>query len=73
MFQESRVLIINKIDLLPYVDCQVGKMRERALQLNGNLEIFEVSCRTGKGLEPWFDWLRRQVGDCKAEVDGSKT
>ena len=73
MFQESRVLIINKIDLLPYVDCHVGKMRERALQLNANLEIFEVSCRTGEGLDPWFDWLRRQVRDRKAEVDGTKT
>jgi len=73
MFQESRVLIINKIDLLPYVDCDVGKMRERALQLNTNLEIFEVSCRTGEGLDPWFDWLRTQVRDRKAEVDGTKT
>ena len=73
MFQQSRVLIINKIDLLPYVDCQVGKMREGALQLNANLEIFEVSCRTGEGLDPWFDWLRRQVVDRKAEVDGTKT
>jgi len=73
MFQESRVLIINKIDLLPYVDCHVGTMRERALQLNANLEIFEVSCRTGEGLNPWFDWLRRQVRDRKAEIDGTKT
>jgi hydrogenase nickel incorporation protein HypB len=73
MFQESRVLIINKIDLLPYVDCDVGKMRERALQLNANLEIFEVSCRTGEGLDPWFDWLRTQVRDRKDEVDGTKT
>jgi len=73
MFQESRVLIINKIDLLPYVDCHVGTMRERALQLNANLEIFEVSCRTGEGLNPWFDWLRRQVRERKAEIDGTKT
>jgi hydrogenase nickel incorporation protein HypB len=51
----------------------VGKMRERALQINANLEIFEVSCRTGEGLDPWFDWLGRQVRDRKAEVDGTKT
>ena len=37
MFQESRALLINKIDLLPYVNCDVGKIRERALQLNDNL------------------------------------
>ena len=73
MFQESRVLLINKMDLLPYVECDVGKMRERALQLNADLEIFEVSCRTGEGLDPWADWLRQQVRDRKAELDGAKT
>lgn len=73
MFQESRVLLINKIDLLPYVECDVGKMRERALQLNADLEIFEVSCRTGEGLDSWADWLRQRVSDRKAELDGAKT
>jgi hydrogenase nickel incorporation protein HypB len=73
MFQESRVLLINKIDLLPYVECDVGKMRERALQLNTNLEIFEISCRTGEGLDSWADWLRQRVSDRKAELDGAKT
>ena len=73
MFQQSRVLISNKIDLLPYGDCDVGKMKERALQLNTNLEIFELSCRTGEGLEPWAEWLRQQVSDRKAEVYGAKT
>ncbi|MGD8372378.1 MAG: hydrogenase nickel incorporation protein HypB [Syntrophobacterales bacterium] len=73
MFQESRVLLINKIDLLPYVECDVGKMRERALQLNADLEIFEVSCRTGEGLDSWADWLRERVSDRKAELDGAKT
>ncbi|UCG14954.1 MAG: hydrogenase nickel incorporation protein HypB [Deltaproteobacteria bacterium] len=72
MFQESRVLLINKIDLLPYVDCDVGKIRERALQLNGGLEIFEISCRTGEGLESWLDWLRQQVHDRKARGDGKE-
>jgi hydrogenase nickel incorporation protein HypB len=71
MFQESRVLLINKIDLLPYVDCDVGIIRERALQLNGDLEVFEISCRTGEGLEGWFSWLRRQVGERKG--DGAET
>ena len=73
MFKESRVLLINKIDLLPYVDCDVGTIRERALQLNANLEIFEISCRTGEGLEAWVNWLKQQVSDRKAEGDGAKT
>jgi hydrogenase nickel incorporation protein HypB len=73
MFQESRALLINKIDLLPYVNCDVGKIRERALQLNANLEIFEISCRTGEGLDGWADWLRQQVSARKAGGDGAET
>ena len=73
MFQEARVLLINKIDLLPYVDCDVRKIRERALQLNGGLKIFEISCRTGEGLAPWTDWLRQKVSDRKAEGDDTET
>jgi hydrogenase nickel incorporation protein HypB len=66
MFQQSRVLLVNKIDLLPYVDCNVEKIEKRALQLNGNLEIFPISCRTGEGLGDWVDWLRQQVNNRKA-------
>jgi hydrogenase nickel incorporation protein HypB len=73
MFQESRALLINKIDLLPYVNCDVGKIRQRALQLNANLEIFEISCRTGEGLDDWADWLRKQVSARKAGGDDSET
>jgi hydrogenase nickel incorporation protein HypB len=73
MFQESRALLINKIDLLPYVNCDVGKIRERALQLNANLEIFEISCRTGEGLDGWADWLNQQVSARKAGGDGAET
>lgn len=58
MFQESSVLILNKIDLMPYTDADIGKIRKDALSLNPRLEIFEVSCRTGQGISEWIDWLR---------------
>jgi len=61
MFQLSQALIINKIDLLPYVDCDIQKVREPALKLNPGITIFEVSCRTGEGLETWCDWLQGKV------------
>ena len=61
MFQLSQALIINKIDLLPYVDCDIQKVRETALKLNPGITIFEVSCRTGEGLETWYDWLQGKV------------
>ena len=65
MFQESRVLIINKIDLLPYVDCRVDKIKEAVSQLNRDMIIFEVSCKTGEGIDAWANWLEKQVKQTK--------
>jgi len=61
MFHESSVLIINKIDLLPYVDCTVERIREEALKINPHMAIFEVSCKTGEGLDAWYEWLKQKV------------
>jgi hydrogenase nickel incorporation protein HypB len=61
MFHESEVLLVNKIDLLPYVDCSIEKVREEALKINPGLSIFEISCKTGEGLEAWYDWLRERI------------
>jgi hydrogenase nickel incorporation protein HypB len=61
MFHESSVLLINKIDLLPYVDCSVEAIREVSLRINPKLEIFEVSCRTGEGIDRWAEWLLKLV------------
>jgi hydrogenase nickel incorporation protein HypB len=61
MFHESSVLLINKIDLLPFCDCDPSLIEERALKINPHLTIFRVSCRTGEGLDQWTDWLQIQV------------
>lgn len=61
MFQESAALLINKMDLMPYVDFDLAKARRDSLALNKNLKIFEVSCKTGAGLEPWIAWLDQQI------------
>ena len=61
MFQESAALILNKIDLAPYLDVDTGKIRRDALSLNSSLKIFEVSCKTGEGLSAWTDWLREKA------------
>ena len=61
MFHESKALLINKIDLLPYVDCSVEKIRKESWKINPELKIFEVSCKTGQGLEGWYQWLREGV------------
>jgi hydrogenase nickel incorporation protein HypB len=61
MFQESSALILNKIDLAPYLDVDIHKIRKDALSLNPDLKIFEVSCRTGEGISAWTDWLRSKA------------
>ena len=57
MFAISQVMIVNKLDLLPYVDYDLQKVRQQALAVNPYLRIFEVSCRTGAGLNAWCEWL----------------
>jgi hydrogenase nickel incorporation protein HypB len=61
MFHTSSLCIINKIDLLPYVSFDVEKAKEYARQVNPKLEIIEVSCTTGEGMNLWYDWLKSRV------------
>lgn len=61
MFRRSSVMIINKTDLLGTSEFDIATVKENALSINGDLTLFEVSCRTGQGLEQWYDWLRQQV------------
>ena len=60
MFRNSSVLIINKIDLIPYVNCNLNELKENALRINPALRIFEISCTTGAGVAEWCDWLRKK-------------
>ncbi len=57
MFHSSHVCIINKTDLLPYVDVDVEKIKAYARQVNPHLRFFELSAATGEGLDAWLDWL----------------
>ncbi|WP_027180383.1 hydrogenase nickel incorporation protein HypB [Maridesulfovibrio bastinii] len=59
MFHISSVMILNKIDLLPYVDFDLEKAKMHASKLNKDIEVFPVSCRTREGLDAWYDWLRK--------------
>jgi hydrogenase nickel incorporation protein HypB len=59
MFRESRLLILNKIDLIEHVDFDIDRAKNDALDINPDLEILEVSCRTGAGINDWISWLRR--------------
>lgn len=66
IFQVCDVLLINKIDVLPYFDFDMEKVVEYAHMRNPNLEIFPVSAKTGEGIEVWVNWLHKQVKEWNA-------
>ena len=61
IFQVCDALIINKIDVMPYFDFDMDKVKEYALMRNPNLKIFPISAKTGEGVEEWTNWLKEQV------------
>jgi hydrogenase nickel incorporation protein HypB len=60
-FASVQAVVINKIDLEPYLPAKVAKLRENALLVNPDLAVFEVSCLTGQGLEAWLEWIRGRL------------
>ncbi|MBN1388948.1 MAG: hydrogenase nickel incorporation protein HypB [Bacteroidales bacterium] len=62
MFRTSNLCIINKTDLLPYVDYKVENAVENGLKVNGRLKFLEVSALTGAGMEEWYKWLLANTG-----------
>jgi hydrogenase nickel incorporation protein HypB len=63
IFTVCDVLLINKIDVLPYFDFDLERVKEYAYMRNPNLKIFPVSAKTGEGMDAWTDWLTKQVMD----------
>ncbi|MCM2270991.1 MAG: hydrogenase nickel incorporation protein HypB [candidate division Zixibacteria bacterium] len=61
MFLRSSVMVINKIDLLGSSDFDMATVKQNARSINGQLIMFELSCRTGAGLAPWNQWLGEQA------------
>jgi hydrogenase nickel incorporation protein HypB len=62
MFRNASVLIINKIDLLPYVNCDIEQMKRNARQINPDLLIFETSATTGAGIGAFCEWICNKAG-----------
>lgn len=61
MFESSNICIINKIDLLPYLNFDIEKLKENAKKVNPHIQFFEVSATTGQGMESWLEFLKSKV------------
>jgi hydrogenase nickel incorporation protein HypB len=72
MYAGVDVLVINKIDLLPYTDFRMEYFRRGVETLNSGLVSFALSCRTGEGLEAWFEWLRSHLRPLGARMAGEQ-
>jgi hydrogenase nickel incorporation protein HypB len=67
IFHRSRAMVLNKIDLLPYVPFKVELARENARRINPEIEIIETSCTTGAGLDEWMSWIARVTAPVAAQ------
>jgi hydrogenase nickel incorporation protein HypB len=61
MFTVADIVLINKIDLLPHVKFDTDAYKKTVKNLNESVEIFEVSCTTGQGIDRWLSWLQNQL------------
>lgn len=61
MFRNATVMLLNKIDLLPHLDFDVEQCKEYARRVNPHIAIFDVSARSGEGMEEWYQWLKEET------------
>jgi hydrogenase nickel incorporation protein HypB len=73
MYRGVDALVINKIDLLPYVPFRMDYFRQGVEALNPGVTTFALSCRTGEGLKGWVSWIKAAVRENRARFDGSGT
>jgi hydrogenase nickel incorporation protein HypB len=61
MFSEADVVLVNKVDLSPYLDFDMDSFRKAVNGLNPKVKILPISCKTGEGLDAWFSWLEKEL------------
>lgn len=67
MFRAAELVIVNKLDLLPYLDFDLDRCRDYIRQVNPKARILELSCKSGDGMNDWYTWLRDQITSKRAE------
>jgi hydrogenase nickel incorporation protein HypB len=68
MFAAAQLMILNKTDLLPYVNFDVARCIELARRVNPGIGILQLSATTGAGMQAWLDWLDRQIAPAQADL-----
>nr|WP_246695627.1 hydrogenase nickel incorporation protein HypB [Methylocystis rosea] len=68
MFSAAKLVIFNKIDLLPYLDFSMERSKENILRVNPDAEVIEVSAKTGAGMQTLYDWVRAQMSAVKEQA-----
>ena len=68
MFSVCDVVLVNKVDVAPYFDFDLDKCCENVAMRNPNARVIPICAKTGEGMDEWFQWLRDQVADWKAEA-----
>lgn len=61
LFRESRAVILNKVDLIPYTNFNYDSFRSDLANINAMVPLFELSCTRGDGLEMWYKWISEQI------------
>jgi hydrogenase nickel incorporation protein HypB len=73
MYRGVDVLVINKIDLLPYVSFDMGYFRQGVEVLNPCVQTFPLSCRTGEGLDAWLGWIHENVSVYRSSLESARS
>jgi len=68
MFQASKLMLLNKTDLLPYLDFDVKKCLEYAREVNPDIEIIQLSAKSGEGMKDWYNWLAQQSQQAREQA-----
>ena len=73
IFHKAALLILTKVDLLPYVPFDMEAAKANARQVHPEIEIIEVSCSTGKGMDAWREWLAERRGNRQGAVSATRS
>jgi hydrogenase nickel incorporation protein HypB len=65
MFRAAEIMILNKTDLLPHLDFDVERAIANAHEVHPDIKLFQVSARSGEGLDAWYGWLRGEIKKCR--------